>query len=342
MSVPVQKPSPDYCTAFLQQQHCWARRDVLVAAACAARHKQHLGDWMSPESSRPEPDMWISMVWVRLDGWHLEPVFSVYTTYRWMASGTCIFGIYHVYTSYIPCICRCPTCTWHIYGISMDIPCTYHRNGYTWLSMDIPCMSTQYIHGISMDINGYTWYIIWCIYMVYTWYIHGYSWIFLAFWNQISRPARVAGLIRCAHVCGYQNYNFSKIARIFSIHTFSIFARNFSIAGVLDRSRLFPALLQFRAAWSAHMNLKIKMCSWLTLRSSPRPVPTWHVPCWWVDWTSHLSSVALFGPASSNGPNLRLQRFRRAARQQFGNDPQQWWWSYCYYGHWHIWFSPAL
>ena len=37
-------------------------------------------------------------------------------------------------------------------------------------------------------------------------YIHGiyvvYPWIFLAFYNQISRPARAAGLIQCAHVCG--------------------------------------------------------------------------------------------------------------------------------------------
>jgi hypothetical protein len=55
--------------------------------------------------------------------------------------------------------------------------------------------------------------------------------------------------------------SFSKIARNFSIHTFSIFLRNLSIPGVLDRSGLFPALLQCRTAWSAHMNLKIKMCS---------------------------------------------------------------------------------
>ncbi len=35
--------------------------------------------------------------------------------------------------------------------------------------------------------------------MVYTWYILIYPWIFLAFWNQISRPARAAGLVQCAH-----------------------------------------------------------------------------------------------------------------------------------------------
>ncbi len=43
----------------------------------------------------------------------------------------------------------------------------------------------------------------------------------------------------------YQNYKLyqnSIFARNFSI---SIFARNFSIPGVLDRSELFPALLQY-------------------------------------------------------------------------------------------------
>jgi hypothetical protein len=38
------------------------------------------------------------------------------------------------------------------------------------ISMDIPCISTQYIRGVSMDIHGYTWYIIRCgIYVVYPW-----------------------------------------------------------------------------------------------------------------------------------------------------------------------------
>jgi hypothetical protein len=94
----------------------------------------------------------------------------------------------------------------------------------------------------------------------------------------------------CPHLAGptplgarIRTITFSKIARTFSTHTFSIFARMFSIPCVPDRSGLFPALLQYRAAWSAHMNLKIKMCSWLTLRSSSRPVYTRHVPRWWVD-----------------------------------------------------------
>ncbi len=49
------------------------------------------------------------------------------------------------------------------------------------------------------------WWVQWTrmMMMVDTLYIHGYSWIFLAFWNQISRPARAAGLIQCAHVCGW-------------------------------------------------------------------------------------------------------------------------------------------
>ncbi len=67
----------------------------------------------------------------------------------------------------------------------------------------------QYVHGIYMDIHGYTWYIMWFIYMVNTWYIHGYSWICLAFWNKILRPASAAGLIRCAHVCGWSREFYS-------------------------------------------------------------------------------------------------------------------------------------
>ena len=39
--------------------------------------------------------------------------------------------------------------------------------------------------------------------MVYPWIYHVYTWIFLASGNQISRPARAAGLIQCAHVCGW-------------------------------------------------------------------------------------------------------------------------------------------
>ncbi len=81
-----------------------------------------------------------------------------------------IFGIYHAYTWYIPCICRCPTYTWNIHGISMDLPFISIEVDICSISMDIPCISTQYIH-------GYTWHIIWCIYMVYMSYIHEYSWL---------------------------------------------------------------------------------------------------------------------------------------------------------------------
>jgi hypothetical protein len=50
-----------------------------------------------------------------------------------------------------------------VHGYTMYI----HRNGYTWY-IHGPCISTQYIHGISMDI--------YCIsFDVYTWYIRGIS-----------------------------------------------------------------------------------------------------------------------------------------------------------------------
>jgi hypothetical protein len=67
-----------------------------------------------------------------------------------------------------------------------------------------PARSALLMSGYTWCMHGYTWYIIWCTYMVYTLYIHRYSWIFLAFWNQISRQASAsaAGLIQCAHVCG--------------------------------------------------------------------------------------------------------------------------------------------
>ncbi len=119
---------------------------------------------------------------------HLEPRFSVYAMH--------IHGIYHVYVDVLHILWY----TWNIRCISMEIPCIsievdtmyIHRSGYT-------C----YIHTV------YTWYIIWCIYMVYMWYIYGYSWIFLAFWHQILRPASAAGLIQCAHVCGWSRGNYS-------------------------------------------------------------------------------------------------------------------------------------
>jgi len=75
----------------------------------------------------------------------------------------------HICTWCIPCICRCPTYTWYIHGISMVILCIsisgytmyIHRNGCTW-----------YIHGYTMYIHT-----------VYTskWYIHGYTWIYMVY-----------------------------------------------------------------------------------------------------------------------------------------------------------------
>jgi hypothetical protein len=50
------------------------------------------------------------------------------------------------------------------------------------------------------------------------------------------------------HTLFIRTISFSKIARIFSIHTFSIFAIIVSIPGVPDRSGLFPALLQYSNA----------------------------------------------------------------------------------------------
>ena len=91
------------------------------------------------------------------------------------SSGTPISGICLVYAWYIPCICRCPTYTWYIHGIYLDIPCISIRLDIHGISWDILCISTKYIHGISVNIHGisfdvYTWYI-----RGISWYIHGYS-----------------------------------------------------------------------------------------------------------------------------------------------------------------------
>jgi hypothetical protein len=84
---------------------------------------------------------------------------------------------------------------------------------------------------------------------------------FTGFRGVLRDANMVEVLIQCMEWNSTRTIIFSKIARIFSIHIFSIFARNFSIPGFPYRSGLFPALLQYRAAWSAHMNLKIKLCS---------------------------------------------------------------------------------
>jgi hypothetical protein len=93
--------------------------------------------------------------------------------------------------------------TWYIHGYTMYI----HQTGYTWYIHGYP----MYIHKLyTWYIHGYTWYIIWCIYVVYTWYIVEYPWTFRAFWNQISRQASTAGLIQCAHACGWSRVLDSK------------------------------------------------------------------------------------------------------------------------------------
>jgi hypothetical protein len=48
--------------------------------------------------------------------------------------------IYHAYTWYKPCICRCPTYTCNIHGISINIPCISIQVDIHGISMDIPCI----------------------------------------------------------------------------------------------------------------------------------------------------------------------------------------------------------
>ncbi len=118
------------------------------------------------------------------------------------------------YAWYIPRVCSPPSYAWYIHGISLDIPCISIRlrldTSIHGISESLDILGswyTMYIHQAwvyTLYIHGYTWYIIGCIYMICTWYIEVYPWIFLAFWNQISprRPARAAaGLIQCAHAC---------------------------------------------------------------------------------------------------------------------------------------------
>jgi hypothetical protein len=83
-------------------------------------------------------------------------------------SGTPIFGICLVYTTYIPCICSPHQYTWNIHGISMDIPWISNGVDIRGTSMDIPRISTKCIPGISMDIHGVS-------FDVNTWYIRGIS-----------------------------------------------------------------------------------------------------------------------------------------------------------------------
>ena len=122
------------------------------------------------------------------------------------SSGTPIFSICLVYTTYIPGIRRPHQYRRNIRGIFMYIPWISNVVHIHGISMDIPRISTKYIRGISMHIHGISFDVYTYIYMVYLLtYIHGryvvYPWIFLAFFFYISRPVRAAGLIQCAHMC---------------------------------------------------------------------------------------------------------------------------------------------
>jgi hypothetical protein len=94
------------------------------------------------------------------------PVFRVQKPCH--TSGTPIFGICLVYTTYIPCVCRPLQYTWNVRGISIDIPWISNGVYINGISMDIPLISTNYIPGISMDMHGIS-------FDVYTWYIRGIS-----------------------------------------------------------------------------------------------------------------------------------------------------------------------
>ena len=79
--------------------------------------------------------------------------------HAWCASGTLIFSICLVYTTYTPCICRPDRYTWDIHDIFMDIPRISNRVDIRGISMDIHGISFDvypwYIRGISMDIPSF-------------------------------------------------------------------------------------------------------------------------------------------------------------------------------------------
>ncbi len=81
-----------------------------------------------------------------------------------ISPGTPIFSIRLINTTYISCICRPHQYAWNIRDISMDLSWISNVVAIHGISMDIPCISTKYIRGISMSIHGisfdvYTWYI---------------------------------------------------------------------------------------------------------------------------------------------------------------------------------------
>ncbi len=133
--------------------------------------------------------------------------------------------------------------TWYILGYTMYI----HQTGYTWYNLRY----TMYIHQVyTWYIHGYTWYIIWCIYMVCTWYILVYPWIFLAFWNQILLPARAAGLIQCAHACGWSKVFIPRDTRAIAPGEKAAFKRLNPTAANVPRLSLVAAVTAAAAAVS--------------------------------------------------------------------------------------------
>ena len=83
-------------------------------------------------------------------------------------SGTPIFSICLVYTMYIPDIWECHQYVWYIGGISMYIHGISNGVDIYCISKDIPCISIEDIHGISLYKHGIS-------EDVYTWYIRGIS-----------------------------------------------------------------------------------------------------------------------------------------------------------------------
>ncbi len=119
---------------------------------------------------------------------HLEPQFPIYA---WNMP-----GIYHVYVDLN-----------YIHGIYIVCPWIYHAYPLDWIYMVYPWIFHVYPSSI---YTVHPW-----IYMVYHWmYIHGIyvvycAWIFLAFWDQISRQASATGLIQCTHACRWSRVFYS-------------------------------------------------------------------------------------------------------------------------------------
>ncbi len=128
-----------------------------------------------------------------------NPVFNMQNSDRFIF---CIFCIY----IHSP-LCWCTIMI--VYPSDRDSGWKYHVLVYPWI---------YHVYRPSIFMV-YPW-----MYMVYHWmYIHGiyvvYCGIsaggmvfkFLAFWNQMSLPARAAGLIQFAHVCGWSRVFYSTL-----------------------------------------------------------------------------------------------------------------------------------